>query len=114
MTTQNEIVAATCPCCGGAVAPADFLVDLNTNTVTFRGQRRKARKAVIDVLYALNAKRPGTVRYAELIYSIYGNCEPEGAFNCLRQAIWWARKLAKDMGFQIKVVEKVGYRLTLD
>lgn len=106
-------MSAVCPCCGGAVSPTDFIVDLNTNTVTFRGQRRKARRAVIDVLYAMQAKGAGTARYAELIHSMYGVCEPEGAFNCLRQAIWWARKLAAEMGFQIQVVEKVGYRLAL-
>jgi DNA-binding response OmpR family regulator len=94
--------------------PDRLLVDLNSNTVAYGGSVVSCRPAAVtELLYVLNSCSPRMARYAELRYGVWGYCEPEGWLACIRTYVSWARRIVKQLGVRIDLVDARGYRLVM-
>lgn len=103
----------TCPCCGSRVEVETPLIDMNTNTVAFRGGVIHSTSQVIDLLHILEHRYPATVSDDDLIRGMHGHSEPDAALSVLRTVIHKARKIGRFIGFDIQMHYARGYRMVV-
>jgi DNA-binding winged helix-turn-helix (wHTH) protein len=107
---------ALCPTCGSTIEFDDFVVDLNTNVVSYHGLQRQAALQVVELIAVLFRKYPAVVRIDELANDMWGVRQFEtlkDPANNLRQLVMKARKIGAALDFDIVSVPSVGYRLYL-
>lgn len=69
---------AKCPCCGSDVPDKNtFVVDLNTNTISYQGKRVRSMSRVIELAAILAKRAPAVVSFDAAIQQLYGVHEPK-------------------------------------
>lgn len=104
-----------CPCCRQTIDPSAFLVDLDSNRVTYRGRCWQVEPQLAEFLYALREAYPRSVNFDDLSYAVWGLNPPEDAKQSatLRVYASRARKILRDSGAEIMAANKRGVRLFL-
>lgn len=102
-----------CPCCGGDTDPADLLIDLNTNTVSFRDECRSVTPQAAELLEILKEKFPATARMEWIIKRMIGLRDLKNPEGLVRQVVTRARQTCSEMGFEIQNIHGTGYRLVI-
>lgn len=101
-----------CPCCGSTVANPDFIVDLNTNTVTRESQQVHLSRMEAELLEAFRRRFPGTLTEDNALNALYGAGDaPEAYAIALRVHVSKLRKRIKFLGMRIDNVRASGWRL---
>lgn len=101
----------TCPCCGAAVQRKLPLVDLDTNTCSFAGERVGLTPREAELAYTLVQRFPAVVSYDSLIRTVWGSTEPESVASVLKTMKCRLCRKMRKIGFNIRVVYTRGYAL---
>ena len=113
MTSRGSL-AVTCPTCGSVTHRDRPLVDLNTNTVTYRGATREVRPPqVVELIYILNERWPRAVSYIAIADAMWGYNVPTQMRAGIATHVCWARKELKPFGIGIQIESGRGYRMVL-
>jgi hypothetical protein len=104
-----------CPCCRRPLIEDQFLVDLETNTVVFKGCIWKCAPQLTEFIFALYSKRPNCVSPIALGDAIWGVHAPEGDLLRQRLATYatHTRRMLEKQGVKIDNAHRRGFRLLL-
>jgi DNA-binding response OmpR family regulator len=104
----------TCPCCGQAL-PSELanrpLVDLNSNTVAYRGAGAKVTCQQAEMLWVLASAFRRVVGYEFLYGRLWGMGEPNHARTVIHVQVRKLRQPLRQLGLAIENVHGRGYRL---
>ena len=101
-----------CPLCGSIVQTKKPLVDLNTNTISFRGKIVQVQAKIAELASILIDAAPNRVHVERLMYRLYGASSPSSD-NIIRVYMRSLRRAVKPLGVQIDVIRGYGYRVVL-
>ena len=104
---------AQCPCCGNVVKNQNFIIDLNTNKLTYNGEQIRIPKQIAVLFHMLSEKFPSALRTADLFFGLYGYTKESG-YGSIRTLVSNARKIGYKLNFTIETVNGVGYLLKLN
>ena len=107
-------MTTTCPCCGGFVRADRPLVDLNSNSVSFRGQTVKLEPQETELLSLIAGSYPAPTHRDRIISRMWGTLEPDYAYNIVSVRIGRLRKKIKHLGLTLEPVHSFGPRLIIE
>lgn len=106
-------MSGVCPCCGQMMPEADTLVvSLDRNTAARLGKVIHLTPRMTEILVALHRRYPASVNVGGLYQAIYGHTEePSSGYTCLKVHISYLRQRLAQIGVEVAVTYKVGWRL---
>lgn len=113
-TNASGIRPTTCPCCGSIMETKVPVVDLNTNTVSWRGKTTKLRARETEFLSILVARYPGLVTFNNFVDSVWGVNATDGVDACVTVTACNTRNKLLSSGIAVTSVYGKGYRLEID
>lgn len=107
--------ATTCPCCGTLVTAKIPIVDLNTNTVSWRGHSLKMRPQQVEIMHVLARKFPHIATREAIINALWApDTQPDTGNKVIDVHICRIRKMLAGTGMSVDVVWGRGYVLRLE
>lgn len=102
-----------CPCCGADIAPNNFLVSLETNTVSYVGRVWQVPPKLAEFLFLLSSVSPRLVSDDALYNGMWGVNHQDVTHNNLSIYKSLALQFLRPFGVEIERSWGRGYRLIL-
>lgn len=105
----------TCPCCGTRIEAKIPIVDLNTNTVSWRGHGLKMRPQQVEIFHVLARKFPHIATREAIVNALWApDTQPDTGMKAIDVHMCAIRKLLVGTGMSVDVVWGRGYVLRLE
>jgi DNA-binding winged helix-turn-helix (wHTH) protein len=103
----------TCPCCGTSIDAKIPIVDLDTNTISWRGKSVKVSAQKAELMYGLVRAYPGVLRRDAAIIALWGGCEKSDPMSHLSVLTCHLRKALEPIGLSVSAVYGIGHQLVI-